>query len=52
MGDTELQQLHDELDRRRIFYLNGVEELGRGAFGVVRKGTWNGLPVSIKEIHK
>ena len=56
MVDTELQQLHDELDRRRIFYLNGVEvgeqELGRGAFGVVRKGTWNGLPVSIKEIHK
>ena len=56
MADTELQQLHEELDRRRIFYLNGVEggeqELGRGAFGVVREGTWNGLPVSIKEIHK
>ena len=56
MVDTELQQFHDEIDRWRIFYLNGVEagekELGRGAFGVVRKGTWNGLPVSIKEIHK
>ena len=56
MVDTVLQQLHDELDCRRIFYLNGVEageqELGRGSFGVVRKGTWNGLPVSIKEIHK
>ena len=56
MVDTVLQQLHDELDRRRIFYLNGVEageqELGRGSFGVVRKGTWNDLPVSIKEIHK
>ena len=30
----------------------GEQEVGRGAFGVVRKGTWNGLPVSIKEIHK
>ena len=56
MVDTELLQLHEELDRRRVFYLNGVvvgeKELGRGAFGVVREGTWNGLPVSIKEIHK
>ena len=54
--DAQLQQLHEEIDRRKVFYLNGVaageEELGRGAFGVVRKGTWNGLPVSIKEIHK
>ena len=56
MVDAQLQHLHEELDRRRIFYLNGVEageqELGRGAFGVVREGTWNGLAVSIKEIHK
>ena len=56
MAETELHQLHKELDRRRIFYLNGVEagegELGRGAFGVVRRGSWNGLSVSIKEIHK
>ena len=40
MAETELQQLHEELDRRRIFYLSGVEageqELGRGAFGVMR----------------
>ena len=52
--ESQLQQLHEEIDRRSL--LNGViageEELGRGAFGVVRKGTWNGLPVSIKEIHK
>ena len=56
MADTELQQLHEELHRRRIFYLNDVEvgeqEHGRGAFGVAGRGTWNGLPVSIKEIHK
>lgn len=40
-----MQQLHEDIDCRRLFYLNGVvasysrveEELGRGAPGVARK---------------
>ena len=39
------------IDYKDLTIDNSIEPLGKGAFGVVKKGQWNGIDVAIKELH-
>ena len=48
MAESEVQKQLQELVIRNVVHEN---EIGRGANGKISKGTWEGAPCAIKEIH-